>query len=85
MRAAVFHGVDDIRMTDLPEPDPGPGEVVVELAACGVCGTDLMDWYTATKAPTVLGHEPVGVICTSVATLIVPLPRRSVACGRPVL
>src|SRR5438094_2044410 len=49
-------------MTDLPEPDPGPGEVVVELAACGVCGTDLMDWYTATKAPAVLGHEPVGVV-----------------------
>jgi L-iditol 2-dehydrogenase len=62
VQAAVFHGVGDVRIEELPEPVPGPGEVVVELAACGVCGTDLMDWYTATKAPAVLGHEPVGVV-----------------------
>src|SRR5688572_527210 len=62
MRAGVYYRADDIRIEELPEPTPGPGEVVVELAACGVCGTDLMDWYTATKAPAVLGHEPVGVV-----------------------
>src|SRR5207302_623946 len=62
VRAGVYHAADDIRIEHVPEPAPGPGELVVELAACGVCGTDLMDWYTATKAPAVLGHEPVGVV-----------------------
>jgi L-iditol 2-dehydrogenase len=75
VKAGVYHAAHDIRVEDLPDPVPGPGDVLVELAACGVCGTDLMDWYTATKAPAVLGHEPVGVVvATGAAVDDRPLP-----------
>jgi len=37
-------------------------EVLVEMRACGVCGSDLMEWYLRSRAPLVLGHEPAGVI-----------------------
>ena len=46
-------------------PRPGPGEVLVAMRACGICGSDLMDWYVAQKAPAVLGHEPAGVVVES--------------------
>jgi L-iditol 2-dehydrogenase len=62
MKAAVYHAPGDIRIEDLDRPRPGPGEVLVEMRACGICGSDLLDWYIERRAPVVLGHEPVGVI-----------------------
>lgn len=62
MKVARYYSVDDVRIEDMPIPVPGPGEIVVRVAACGVCGSDVMDWYTQKKAPAVLGHEPAGVI-----------------------
>lgn len=41
MRAAVLYGPGDIRVVDRPTPQPGPGEVLVKVAMCGACGTDL--------------------------------------------
>jgi L-iditol 2-dehydrogenase len=67
MRAAVYRGPDETRIEELPDPNPGPGEIVVRMLAGGICGSDLMDWYTERRAPLVLGHEPVGVI-TDVGT-----------------
>ena len=46
-------------------PRPGPGEVLVAMRACGICGSDLMQWYQDPRAPHVLGHEPVGVVLES--------------------
>jgi L-iditol 2-dehydrogenase len=43
-------------------PEIGPGEMLVQVKACGLCGSDLMEWYADSKAPTVLGHEPVGCV-----------------------
>src|SRR5205807_453590 len=43
-------------------PDPGPGDVVCDVLACGVCASDVTDWYVAGKVPTVLGHELAGVV-----------------------
>lgn len=60
VRAAVSYGPRDVRIEEVPLPAPQPGEVVVAMDACGICGSDLMDWYVEQKAPTVLGHEPVG-------------------------
>src|SRR4029453_14074956 len=41
MRAAVLHGGDALRIEPRPVPEPGPGEVLVEVSHCGVCGSDL--------------------------------------------
>ena len=60
MRAAIYHGAGRLTIEDLPDPVAGPGEIVIRTRACGICGTDLMQWYQDTRAPVVLGHEPVG-------------------------
>jgi len=62
MRAAVYHGRGAVWIEELEQPAPGAGEVLVEMRACGVCGSDLLDWYLEPRAPLVLGHEPVGVV-----------------------
>ena len=62
MRAAVYLGDGEVRVEERPVPRPGPGEVLVAMRACGICGSDLMRWYVDQKAPTVLGHEPAGVV-----------------------
>ena len=65
LRAAVYLAGGEVRIEERPVPRPGPGEVLVAMRACGICGSDLMDWYTAQKAPAVLGHEPAGVVVES--------------------
>jgi len=62
MKIAMYHSLDDIRIEDMPKPKIGSDEVLVEMKACGVCGSDLMEWYLRSRAPLVLGHEPAGVI-----------------------
>lgn len=62
MRAAVVHDFDDIRIEERPVPAAGPRDLLVRVAACGVCSGDVMDWYIRAKAPLVLGHEPAGVV-----------------------
>lgn len=60
MRVAVYHGGGRLSLEDAADPVAGPGEVVIRTRQCGICGTDLMAWYQDSKAPVVLGHEPVG-------------------------
>ena len=75
MRAAVYHGVGDVRLEDVPEPQPGPGEVKLRVAYNGVCGTDLHEVFdsqrgipsaphplTGAMAPVILGHEIAGTV-----------------------
>jgi len=67
MKAAVFHGPErPLTIEDLPTPSPGPNQVRVKVAACGVCHTDLhyIDHGTPTfkTPPLVLGHEVSGTI-----------------------
>jgi alcohol dehydrogenase, propanol-preferring len=69
MKAAVFYGADrPLLVEEIPTPEPGPGEVLVKVAACGVCHTDLhyLDHGTPTfkKPPLVLGHEVAGTIAS---------------------
>ncbi|HEX6988168.1 MAG TPA: alcohol dehydrogenase catalytic domain-containing protein [Bacillota bacterium] len=62
MWAAVLHAPGDVRLERRPLPEPGRGELLVRLRACGLCASDAMDWYVAAKAPFVLGHEPVATV-----------------------
>jgi len=62
LKVATYYALDDIRIEDKPRPKIGADEILVEMKACGVCGSDLMDWYLRSRAPLVLGHEPSGVI-----------------------
>lgn len=62
MKTAVYYAPEDVRIEQVPVPDLKEDEVLVEMKACGICGSDLMDWYLKTRAPLVLGHEPAGVI-----------------------
>jgi L-iditol 2-dehydrogenase len=62
MKAAVYYSQQDIRIEEMTVPEIGEDEVLVEMKACGICGSDLMDWYLKNRAPLVLGHEPAGII-----------------------
>jgi L-iditol 2-dehydrogenase len=63
MRAAVYRGVNDVRVETVPVPEIGPGEVLIRVAACGVCGTDLKKIHTGShSAPRIFGHETAGTI-----------------------
>jgi L-iditol 2-dehydrogenase len=62
VKASVYHAPGDVRLEERTLPPPGPGEVLVRMLACGVCSSDLLDWYVSRKAPVVLGHEPVGEV-----------------------
>ena len=62
MRAVEYHHNNDIRIVELPIPSIGPGELLVQLRACGLCASDVMEWYMRPRAPIYPGHEPVGVV-----------------------
>jgi (R,R)-butanediol dehydrogenase/meso-butanediol dehydrogenase/diacetyl reductase len=73
MKALRWHGVRDVRLDEIPEPTAAPGEVVVAVAACGLCGSDLHEYLhgpvyiprsphplTGVVPPVALGHEFAG-------------------------
>jgi L-iditol 2-dehydrogenase len=68
MKAAVLTRPHTIEIQDRPVPDPGPGEVRLKLAAVGVCGSDVHYYEEGrignqiVEYPTLLGHEPAGVV-----------------------
>ena len=63
MQAAVYRGVNDVRVETVPVPRIGPGDVLLRVATCGVCGTDLKKIRTGShSAPRIFGHEIAGVI-----------------------
>ena len=63
MRAVVYRGVNDMRVETVPVPEIGPGELLVKVATCGVCGTDLKKIHTGShSAPRIFGHEMAGTI-----------------------
>lgn len=77
MKAALFHAKEDLRIEDVPEPSPGPGEVKLQNAFAGICGSDLHVYYspeaagldfdhphpvTGATLPQILGHEFSGTV-----------------------
>jgi L-iditol 2-dehydrogenase len=63
MQAAVYRGIDDVRIETVPVPKIGPGEILVRVHTCGICGTDLKKIATGShSAPRIFGHETTGVV-----------------------
>jgi L-iditol 2-dehydrogenase len=63
MNAAVYRGIDEVQFEPVKVPDLQPGEALVRIAACGVCGTDLKKiHYGLTPPPRIFGHEMAGTI-----------------------
>jgi L-iditol 2-dehydrogenase len=63
MQAAVYRGINDVRVETVPVPKIGPGEMLLRVHSCGVCGTDLKKISTGShSAPRIFGHETSGVI-----------------------
>src|SRR5580693_4889748 len=63
MLAAVYRGKDDVRLETVPVPAIAPGELLLRVHTCGVCGTDLKKISTGShSAPRIFGHETSGVV-----------------------
>jgi L-iditol 2-dehydrogenase len=63
MRAVVYRGVNDMRVETVPVPEIGPGELLIRIATCGICGTDLKKIHSGShSAPRIFGHEMSGTI-----------------------
>lgn len=62
MQVAKYYGAHDIRLEEMPVPEPGPGEILMRVRASGICGSDVMHWYRAGRGPVVLGHEVAGEV-----------------------
>src|ERR1700747_3677853 len=63
MLAAVYRGVNDVRLETVPVPEIGPGEILIKVHTCGICGTDLKKIATGShSAPRIFGHETSGTV-----------------------
>jgi len=63
MRAAVYRGVNEVRVETVPVPKIGRGELLVRVHTCGICGTDLKKIASGShSAPRIFGHETAGVV-----------------------
>ncbi|UCC61562.1 MAG: alcohol dehydrogenase catalytic domain-containing protein [Anaerolineae bacterium] len=96
MKAALFYGGKDIRMEEVQNPIPGPGEVLVRVRAAGICGSDLHGYRDASRrwpglsVPYMTGHELAGEVAAlgpgvtglAVGQRVGVEPRHLTGCGR---
>jgi threonine dehydrogenase-like Zn-dependent dehydrogenase len=86
MRGVVFPGEREVTLMEFPDPTPGPGEVVVEMKASGMCGSDLHQYRRAKGSasigglavnpnPVIAGHEPCGIVAAVAAGVSEKLAR----------
>ena len=57
MKVSVWYNNEDIRIEEAPKPKPGPKEILIKILSCGICGSDIVEWYRLPRAPLVQGHE----------------------------
>jgi L-iditol 2-dehydrogenase len=65
MLAAVYQGIEDMEVKEVPTPRPGPGEVLVRILATALCGTDVRIYYHGHRnvtPPQIIGHEIAGIV-----------------------
>ena len=80
MRALVFTGPGSVELCDVPEPDPGPGEILVNVHAAGICGSELHGARHPgfRKPPLIMGHEFAGTTAGGGAVVVNPI----LSCGQ---
>jgi L-iditol 2-dehydrogenase len=69
MKVAMWYNNRDIRIEEMPTPIPGPHEMLVKVLSCGICGSDIVEWYRLPRAPLVQGHE-IGAEVTAVGDAV---------------
>jgi len=62
MKKAVYHGIRDVRVERVAEPEPGPGEVKIRVVYCGICGSDVHEYLHGPFPVSPFGHEVCGEI-----------------------
>jgi (R,R)-butanediol dehydrogenase / meso-butanediol dehydrogenase / diacetyl reductase len=62
MKAAVYHGIRDLRIEEVPDPEIGPGEAKIKVKYCGICGSDLHEYLHGLFPKSPFGHEACGQI-----------------------
>lgn len=64
MRGVVFHGERQLELVNRPDPQPGPGQLLIEVRASGMCGTDLHQYRAPRERARseIVGHEPAGIV-----------------------
>lgn len=62
MKVSIWFNNNDIRLKEVPIPKTGPKEMLIKVISCGICGSDVVEWYRLPRAPLVLGHEIGGKV-----------------------
>ena len=62
INVAEYHSNSDIRIKKIRKPLINEREILVKMQACGICGTDVMEWYRKSSVPKILGHEMSGTV-----------------------
>lgn len=65
MKALIYKGPNRLEMGEMPKPEPGPGQVLVRVHHCGICGSDMHAWHghdERRNPPLILGHEIAGMV-----------------------
>jgi L-iditol 2-dehydrogenase len=69
MKVAKWYNNKDIRIEDVPRPLPGCNEILVKVISCGICGSDIVEWYRLPRAPLIPGHEIGGMVVETGASV----------------
>jgi L-iditol 2-dehydrogenase len=67
VKALLLSEYNNLEVVEMPQPDPGPGELLIEVTACGICGSDVHGYDGSTGRripPIVMGHEAAGVVAS---------------------
>jgi L-iditol 2-dehydrogenase len=62
MKVARWYNNQDIRIEEMPRPAPGPHDILIKVISCGICGSDIVEWYRLPRAPLIPGHEIGGMV-----------------------
>ena len=69
MKVARWYNNQDIRIEEMPKPAPGPHDILIKVISCGICGSDIVEWYRLPRAPLIPGHEIGGVVIETGASV----------------